>query len=148
MQEMASAVKSIGKTMRKSTVQARMTTEQFRALQSKITGKKRGVMNKTEAAYVAEVLNARYLNNEIENWWYESFKLRLADGAWYTPDFAVLLHDGTWEMHEVKGFVREAAMVRIKVAAEKYPLRFFMCFKKKKRDGGGWFIKEMEHGGI
>lgn len=55
-------------------------------------------------------------------WWaYEGIKVRLADGAWYTPDFLVRSPDGALEVHEVKGEWREAARVRVKVAAEALP---------------------------
>jgi hypothetical protein len=103
----------------------------------------RGVMNKTEARYASEVLDVRKATGEVAEYWYESVKLRLAEGAWFTVDFFVMLADGRLEAHEVKGFLRESAAVRIKTAAEKYPFLFFMAFKRKKVDGGGWKIKEI-----
>lgn len=60
----------------------------------------------------------------MQEWSYEAIRLRLADGAWYMPDFRVIMPDGTEEYHEVKGFWREAARVRIKVAAEHHPYVF------------------------
>jgi Protein of unknown function (DUF1064) len=59
---------------------------------------------------------------------YEAIRLRLAittsNGrqrtAWFTPDFAVCTD--LLELHEVKGFWREAARLRVKVVAEKYPV--------------------------
>ena len=76
--------------------------------------------------------------------WYRAWPgtLRLADGARYEPDYGVMLADGTLEMHECKGFWREAARVRIKVAAELYPFRFLAITKRKARDGGGWEVEE------
>jgi hypothetical protein len=62
-------------------------------------------------------------------------KLQLGRGAWYTPDFAVLNLDRTFEFFEVKGFWREAARVRIKVAASKYPFFTFTAVKKDKDVG-------------
>lgn len=103
----------------------------------------RGVMNKSEARYASEVLDVRKASGEVAAYWYESVKLRLAEGAWFTVDFFVMLADGRLEAHEVKGFLRESAAVRIKMAAEKYPFLFFMAFKRKKVDGGGWKIKEI-----
>lgn len=103
----------------------------------------RGVMNKTEARYASEILDVRKALGEIAEYWYESIKLRLADGSWFTVDFFVMLANGTLEAHEVKGHVRDAAMIRIKVAAEKYPFRFIMSFKQKKSEGGGWRTKEI-----
>jgi len=90
-------------------------------------------MNKTEAAY-AQHLEARKLAGEVLWYRYEAIKVRLADGAYYTPDFAVLTSDCMLECHETKGFWREAARVRIKVAAEAYPFKFIAI----KRVNGGW----------
>lgn len=135
MQEVVSNMRKAIKGFGALTKQTRMTTAEFRALQSKIPGKKRREMNKTEAAYSDEVLAQLYIKDEIRDWWYESVRLRLANGAWYTPDFVVMMHDGTLEMHEVKGFWREAARVRIKVAADNYPFKFIAVQKLKKRDG-------------
>lgn len=86
------------------------------------TGKRKqpGTMNKLEAAYAAE-LDRRVKSGEVVKWWYESFRVRLADKTWYTPDFAVILADGAVEYHEVKGFWEEDARVKIKVFAEQYP---------------------------
>jgi hypothetical protein len=68
-------------------------------------------------------------------WWaHEPVRLRLAGGAYYKPDFAVMYPDGRIEMHETKGFSREAARVRIKVAAEHHPFRFVVV----TRDKGEW----------
>lgn len=87
--------------------------------------KRRGVMNKTESAF-AQVLDLKKREGEIEHWEFETIKLQLGDGAWYTPDFWVLMPDGEIHFYETKGFMREAANVRIKVAATKYPFRFFL----------------------
>ena len=78
----------------------------------------RSRMNQTEAAWAA-LLD---LDPRISSWYYEGVKLRLADGAYYTPDFLVVTSDGLLELHEVKGFYRTAAKVRIKVAAERFPM--------------------------
>jgi hypothetical protein len=70
---------------------------------------------------------------------YEPMKLRLADGSYYTPDFGVLTRDCLFELHETKGFWREAAKVRIKVAAELFPFKFIAI---KRAKGGGWEREE------
>lgn len=93
-------------------------------------------MNKLEAAY-ARALTERQARGEIAEWRYESTKLRLADGAWYTPDFRVVLPNGEVEFHETKGFMREAAQVRLRVAAELHPFRFLLV----TRQGGEWATK-------
>lgn len=94
-------------------------------------------MNKTEAAY-AQHLEARRLAGEVLWWRFEPMRLRLANGAWFKPDFGVKLIDRSLEFHETKGFWREAARVRIKVAAELFPFRFIAV----KRKGGGWEREE------
>jgi hypothetical protein len=90
-------------------------------------------MNRTEAAYAAE-LSIRKAAGEVIDFGFERMKLRLADGAWYCPDFLLVMADRSIELHEVKGFEREAAIVRLKVAAELYPhFRFYLV---KKVDAG------------
>lgn len=105
---------------------------------------KQGERNKTEAAYEL-VLKARMQAGEIVWYSFEGMKFRLADNTFYTPDFAVMLADGTLEIHEVKGAMavfQDDAKVKIKVAAELYPMRFIAVFPKAKKDGGGWEIVE------
>ena len=82
-----------------------------------------GAMNKTEAAYEGH-LRVRMMAGEVLWWRFEGIKLRLADATFYTPDFAVLAADSVLECHEVKGFMRDDAAVKIKVAASIYPFRF------------------------
>jgi len=97
-----------------------------------------GRMNKTEAAY-AELLAARVHVGEILEFKFESVKLRLADRTWYTPDFALVLADGTREIHEVKGHWTDDARVKIKVVAELYPYDRFIAVRRVK---GEW-IREV-----
>ena len=96
--------------------------------------KRSGQMNKLEAAYAA-VLKA---DKGVLWWGYEAIKLRLADNTYYTPDFAVLLSDGQFEFHETKGFMRDDANVKIKVAAETFPFRFYLVERIK----GEWRMTE------
>lgn len=98
---------------------------------------KAGAMNSTEAAYAVE-LDARKAAGDVLWYRFEGLKLRLADSTFYTPDFAVLLSTNELECHEVKGFWADDARVKIKVAAEMYPLRFLAISKRAKKHGGGW----------
>ena len=99
---------------------------------AKLKPPKRGA-NKWERAY-AEQLNLLVKAREIHGWKFEALRLRLADGAWFKPDF--LVHaPARLEFHEVKGFWREAARVRIKVAAELYPEFVFIAVTRKE---GEW----------
>jgi hypothetical protein len=81
-------------------------------------------------------------------------RLRIAKGkrkAWYTPDF-MAVHERMIElpdcrdvgvpeitMYEVKGFWREAARVRIKVAAGEYPMFKFIAATRVE---GEWKFEE------
>jgi len=94
-------------------------------------------MNKTEAAYDAHLWSLR--GRSIVWHKFEAVKLRLADTTFYSPDFAVQTISGQIEMHEVKGFWRDDARVKIKVAAALYPFRFLAVTKEK---GGGWKVEE------
>lgn len=102
---------------------------------------KAGVMNKTEAAYAAHLESLKHIG-KVRWYAFESMKFRLADNTFYTPDFAVLVSSGHLEMHEVKGFWQDDAKVKIKVAADKYPMRFIAIKAKAKKDGGGWAVEE------
>lgn len=88
-------------------------------------------MNKTEAAY-AQLLQTRKVAGEVLWYTFEGVKFRLADNTFYTPDFAVMLADQSIEVHEVKGFWTDDARVKIKVAAEMYPVRFIAVRLVKK----------------
>lgn len=126
------------------TLQARQAGKTLRQAQALVTARGEIVrparMNATEAAY-GEVLRA----DETIVWCeYEGVTLRLGDECRYTPDYAVMRADGAIEMHEVKGFWREDALVKIKVAARMYPFRFFSAVKRKKKAGGGFEVREFK----
>lgn len=76
--------------------------------------------SKAEARY-AQLLESQKRDGLILDWRYEAVTLRLADGVRYTPDFLVRLPHGRMRLVEVKGHMREAARVRLRVAAEMYP---------------------------
>lgn len=121
----------------------------FAAL-SKGRTKKRGEMNKNEARY-AEHLDAQQAAGEIVRYWFEPFSLRLSSPptgqpARYTPDFLVLMPDGTTYVDDAKNksIDDKAAIVRIKAADELFPLWIFRLVRPKaKKDGGGWSITEV-----
>jgi hypothetical protein len=96
---------------------------------------KQGQLNKTEAEYARHL---ELLKRAGEILWYrfEGVKLRLADNTFYTADFAVMNANSEMEMHEVKGgYITDDSKVKIKVAAEMYPFKFFLCQKKSKKEG-------------
>ena len=88
---------------------------------------------------------ARYLDvlkatRRIVDWDYEPERLEIGAGAHYTPDFRVMLPGGGYEFREVKGYQREAAMVRLKVAAKHFPHRRFVLVTRKR---GDWVHKHI-----
>ena len=99
-----------------------------------------GQMNATEAEYEA-VLDGLRHHGEIAWYKFEGVKLRLADNTFYTPDFAVMRAGGQFECHEVKGFWRDDARAKIKIAADLYPFEFVALRKQPKKAGGG-FVEE------
>jgi hypothetical protein len=106
-------------------------------------------MNRVEQQY-EQHLRERLLVGEIRWYWFEPMKLRLADNTYYTPDFVVVGNDLALEAHEVKaewstgkpGW-QEDARVKIKVAAEIFPIRFIgVC---RMRDGS-WEFEDFGKG--
>jgi len=99
-------------------------------------------MNKTEAEYERMLRQRQQLGAVL---WYdfEAITLKLADDTRYTPDFAVLVADGIMEMHETKGFMRDDAFVKLKLAARLFPFRFYLIRKRPKKSGGGWDSTEV-----
>jgi hypothetical protein len=79
----------------------------------------------------------------------QSVTLRIANGCRYTPDFVVAYHqyeDAVVELvaYEVKGFMRDDAAVKIKVAATAFPWITFHLVTKLPGGGGGWSISEVQ----
>lgn len=95
-------------------------------------------MNRTEADY-ALVLEALRRAGQVREYHYEAIRLVLADKTSYTPDFLVVLADGTVELHEVKGFMRDDANVKLKVCARLYPFPIRLV----RRHGKGWSATEV-----
>jgi hypothetical protein len=85
-------------------------------------------MNGTESGY-AILLEAEKRMGKVREYHFEGISLALGNGARYTPDFLVVRDDWTCELHEVKGFMREAALVRLKVCARMYPFRVLVVRK-------------------
>lgn len=104
-------------------------------------------LNKTEAAF-QDHLKAQYPKEEIHA---QSVTFKIGNGVRYTPDFVTFVR---WEdqeadechcsAYEVKGFMRDDAAVKIKVAAHAYPrVAFFLVTKRKAAAGGGWSIQRI-----
>jgi hypothetical protein len=107
--------------------------------------------NKTEAAYEA-YLNLRKITGEVVWFQFEGMTFKIGPDCRYTPDFCILLTDGTLEMHEVKGTEKrfrrsgevvktaryeDDSKVKIAVAASQFPIVFKMVYKVD----GNWIEK-------
>jgi hypothetical protein len=102
----------------------------------------RNAMNGLESAY-AKHLDLLKLAGEVRWWAFNAVRLRIAMGekaAWFKADFFVLTSDDELQVHETKGYEREAAVLRLKVAAGMYPFSFFMV----KKNGSGWDYEEFK----
>lgn len=85
-------------------------------------------MNKTEREYF-EQLKLSFPNCDVR---WEAYTLRLANRATYTPDFAVISCSGEIDFYEVKGaYIYPKALVKLRIAAEMFPHRFYLAQKKK-----------------
>jgi hypothetical protein len=104
-------------------------------------------MNKTERAFKAWL--DQYVVNPGDALIVQSVTLKIANGCRYTPDFLTLgkaaVPEGeadAFNLHayEVKGFMRDDAAVKIKVAASLYPwIRFTLATK----DGDAWQLQDI-----
>lgn len=107
-------------------------------------------MNKTEARY-ALYLEGLRRQGIVDQYWYEGIKLKLADNTQYIPDFMVMMAESNvLEIHEIKGatknkvtgktvpWVEDHALIKIKVAADKYPFKFKLAWETKQ----GWETRE------
>lgn len=96
-------------------------------------------MNKTEQAY-AWYLDGLKRAGDILIYQFGAITLRIGNDCRYTPDFFVVTKELIVELHEVKGFMREDALVKLKAAAAIYPF----IFRLVHRVAGMWDIKEIK----
>lgn len=94
---------------------------------------KKDELNEHERAYL-QILEGRLLLGDINGYLVHRLKFRLAgDSTFYTPDFFVQLADGTMELVDTKGgIVQDTSQVKIKVAAEQYPMFGWLQVELKK----------------
>jgi hypothetical protein len=100
-----------------------------------------GVMNKEEEAY-AKLLDELKMRGEVLWWKFEGITFKLAYRTTYTPDFNVMLANGQMQMHEYKGFWKDDARAKIKIAAAMFPFQFIAVTKEAKCRGGGYKREE------
>jgi hypothetical protein len=105
--------------------------------------RKMGEMNSLERLW-SEELETRMRRGSVIRWDYEPVSLRIAwphdgvRGSSYTPDFMVILEDGEVVFHETKGFMRDDARLKLKVASERYPFRFCLVTRKNGKWKEEW----------
>jgi hypothetical protein len=103
----------------------------------RITARQRhvtGQMNKLEAKY-ASYLEQMKMLGEIVSWRFEAIKLKLAPSTFITPDFWVVMPDGSVEIREVKGHWEDDSRVKVKVAAEIFHEFIWVAVTDGKREG-------------
>lgn len=92
-------------------------------------------MNKLERAFW-ERLRGRDEGKDILRTYREPLSLRLAGRTTYKPDFVSVITDlerSNVVCWEIKGFMRDDAAVKIKVAAELYPWMNFVLVTRTKQ---------------
>jgi hypothetical protein len=92
-------------------------------------------LNKTERAFKA------WLESRFVTVLCQSITLRLANGVRYTPDFVTVDSESRFlTAYEVKGFMRDDAAVKLKVAASVFS---WIRFNLVTRAGGAWQVEEV-----
>lgn len=97
-------------------------------------------MNKLERAFRDRVLEPAYVAHRIARYWREPVKLRLAGRTYFAPDFLVELPSGEHGLAprlifvETKGWMRDDAAVKLKVAAADYPCFGWLLVTRPRRN--------------
>lgn len=99
-------------------------------------------LNKLETAFLGH-LEARKMGELLT----QAITLKIANGCRYTPDFVEVRHGLGMRAYEVKGFMRDDAAVKIKVAAARFPwIEFFLATRPKR--AGEWRIERVYGEGL
>lgn len=93
-------------------------------------------LNKTERAYLAVLRSQRHQNVRVQ-----AITLKLADDCRLTVDFTYLTKEGEMVFVDVKGWQREDALIKMKVAARQFPEFRFQIVKKS---GIGWAVDDVK----
>lgn len=149
-----------------------MTSAEFQALAARLEMKKHGPEPKTQCEVfaaekpkepdfekqLAEGLKSQLdgLSNQLERDFYswlklthgerigvQNVKLKLATGCWYIPDFWAVSSNGDFVFYETKGFMRDDAAVKLKVAAALHVWAKFVLVKRDRTQVSGWSFKEI-----
>ncbi len=103
-------------------------------------------MNKTETMYAAHLELGKRVGSLL---WYrfEGITLKLGDDCRYTADFAVMMADGSLEIHDTKALWKSTgkphweddARAKMAAVAEQYPFRVLAVWQEAN---GEWGCKE------
>lgn len=88
-------------------------------------------LNDTEERYRLW-LEDRKKAGEIQEYFIQAVTLKLGPDCRYTPDFLVVENDGGLTFVEVKGFMREDAAVKYRVASGQFPWAQFVLVRRIK----------------
>jgi hypothetical protein len=100
---------------------------------------RRGVQNGLELRFAQEVLLPEQAAGEIKGYQFEAITFRMQSDAKYTPDYFVEKSDGSLVCFETKGHWRPQARIRIKWAAQRFPMFKFIAVQRIK---GEWIYEE------
>ena len=95
--------------------------------------------NKTEIAY-GQHLDTLIACGEVRRYWFQRWTFKLADDCRYTPDFMVETPSLGLHVHEVKGFMRDDALVKLKWCAKDFPYPVWIV----RRKGLGWDVERVK----
>jgi hypothetical protein len=96
----------------------------------------KGVMNKTEKAFLNDYIEPLLEKGKIIQWKFEALTLTLEPGATYTPDFMTVDINGQIDLYEVKNqHIWEDSIVKFKWAKSEFIGFKFHMFQYKKKTG-------------
>lgn len=111
-------------------------------------------LNKTERRFRDEVLEPAWVRGDLLDYGAHRVKLRLTEDVgrlYYTPDFLAIERPGEqgiaprWVFIEIKGYLRDDAAVKVKVAADQFRCaRWLVVYREK----WGWDVREVGSDGI
>jgi len=99
-------------------------------------------LNKTESRYW-DHLFLRQRAGDIVDYRFHEITFKLGPDCRYTPEALVIRPDGSVEIHEVKGFMRDDARAKLHTAARLFPWFRFILVTETGRATGTWHLKEV-----
>jgi hypothetical protein len=109
-------------------------------------------LNKLSRRFRDRVLEPAWVRGDLSDYKPEAVNLRLAGRTWYRPDWIVTerCHEHGLQpritLVELKGFMRDDAAVKLKVAATTYPMYQWLLIKWDRK--AGWDVRIVDRRGI